>query len=361
MPVKPLPSNPDLDHLKHQAKDLIRSQAARTPQAAQRIREFHPRFAKASDDEIFAASFPLHDAQLTIARERGFPTWARLKRRVEKPVRSDDLSLPHQERIEDPIFRRAVDLLDAGDAGRLQAHLNAHPDLIDQHVLFEGGNYFRNPTLLEFIAENPIRRGTLPANIAAVARVILDAGAKNDQTALDNALELVCSGCVPRQCGVQNPLIDLLCAYGANANKAMPAAFGEFEAVHALIRNGAQMTLPVAAALGRIDDVRSRLPIASSGQRHRALALSSQFGNIEIVRILLDAGEDPNRYNPVGCHAHSTPLHQAALAGHSDVVRLLVERGARLDLKDTIWDATPAGWANHGRQTEIENYLRSRE
>ena len=42
-------------------------------------------------------------------------------------------------------------------------------------MVFEGGNYFRNPTLLEFIAENPIRRGTLPENIAEVAKVILDA------------------------------------------------------------------------------------------------------------------------------------------------------------------------------------------
>jgi hypothetical protein len=361
MPVKVLPPNPNLDHLRLQAKDLILAHAARDPQAAQRIREFHPRFARARDEEIFGASFRRHDAQLTIAREGGFPTWARLKRRVEKPVPTDDLSLPHHERIKDPIFRRAVDLLDAGDVEGLRAHLNAHPQVIRQHALFEGGNYFRNPTLLEFIAENPIRRGALPVNIASIARVILEAGAKSDQSALDGALGLVCSGCVPRQCGVQIPLIDLLCAYGADANKAMPAAFGEFEAVHALIRNGAQMTLPVAAALGRVDDIRDLLLAASGDDRHRALALSSQFGHTEIVRLLLDAGEDPNRYNPVGCHSHSTPLHQAALAGHAGVVQLLVERGARLDLKDTIWQGTPAGWAQHEGRTEIEKYLRSRE
>ena len=361
MPVRPLPPNPNLDHLKHQAKDLVRACAARDLQAAQRIREFHPRFARAPDDEIFGASFPLHDAQLTIARERGSPTWTRLKRRVEKPVPTDDLSLPHHERIEDPIFRRAVDLLDAGDVEGLRAHLNAHPKVMRQHVLFEGGNYFRNPTLLEFIAENPIRRGALPANIVSVARVILDAGAKNDQSALDGALGLVCSGCVPRQCGVQIPLIDLLCACGADANQAMPAAFGEFEAVYALLRNGAQMTFPVAAALGSVDNIRDLLLAASGDDRHRALALSSQFGHAEIVRLLLDAGEDPNRYNPVGCHSHSTSLHQAALAGHFEVVRLLVKRGARLDLKDTIWQGTPADWARHEGRNEIEKYLRSRE
>jgi ankyrin repeat protein len=76
--------------------------------------------------------------------------------------------------------------------------------------------------------------------------------------------------------------------------------------------------------------------------------------------LLLDAGEDPNRYNPDGNHSHSTPLHQAALAGHEAVVRLLVERGARLDIKDRIYDSTPLGWAIHGKQHEIERYLRAR-
>jgi len=54
-------------------------------------------------------------------------------------------------------------------------------------------------------------------------------------------------------------------------------------------------------------------------------------------------------------------LHQAALAGHSDVVRFLVERGVRLDLKDAIWQGTPAEWAGHEGRDEIEKFLRSRE
>jgi hypothetical protein len=57
-------------------------------------------------------------------------------------------------------------------------------------------------------------------------------------------------------------------------------------------------------------------------------------GPVAVGNEWLDAGEDPNCYNPKGNHAHSTPLHQAALAGHAGVVRLLVERGARLDIKD---------------------------
>ncbi len=121
------------------------------------------------------------------------------------------------------------------------------------------------------------------------------------------------------------------------------------------------MDLPVAAALGTTEDARRLLPSATGRDRHLAVALASQFGYVGIVRLLLDAGEDPNRYNPVGCHSHSAPLHQAALAGHLEVVRLLVERGARLDLKDIIWRATPASWASHGGKTEIEAFLRAAE
>lgn len=360
MPVSPLPSNPNLNHLRYQARDLLREHAARVPSAAQRIREFHPKFRAAADEEIFAAGLRLSDAQLAIAREHGFPSWTRLKRHIEAPTLADRLELPHHERIEDPVFRRAVDLMDTGDASGLRAHLHQHPDLVRQHVIFEGGNYFRNPTLLEFVAENPIRRGTLPSNIVEIARVIIDAGA--EKASLNETLGLVSTGRITRECGVQVPLIDLLCQHGADPNTAIQGAagHGEIQAVDALLAHGAAMTLPLAAALGQTEDARLLLtgdPLA----RHLALAFAAQFGHVEIVRLLLDAGEDPNRYNPAGSHSHSTPLHQAALAGHMETVRLLVERGARLDQQDVIWHGTPADWAAHGGRKEVEDWLRAQD
>lgn len=362
MPVRHLPPNPNLDHLKSQAKDLLRGHSAREVQFAQRIREFHPRFHSSTDASIFRTPLRLHDAQLTIAREYGFASWARLKRQVEKPSVANNLELPHHERIEDPEFRQAVDLLDRGDVVNLRAHLKAHPNLVRQHVIFEGENYFRNPTLLEFVAENPIRRGTLPENIVEIAKVILEAGAKEDRQ-LNETLGLVCSGRIARECGVQIPLIDLLCRHGADPDSAMAPALvhGEFEAVDALLRQGAHIDLLVAAGLGRTKDFRRSLASANAEDRHRALALASQFGHAEIVELLLDAGEDPSRYNLVGTHSHSTPLHQAAWAGHDKVVRLLVQRGARLDIKDTVWQGTPTDWARHRGKKEIEEYLRAQE
>lgn len=353
MPVRPLPSSPSLDHLKYQAKDLLKEHAARSLEAAQRIREFHPNFKTASDAEIFSAPFRLADAQLTIAREYGFTSWTRLSSRVERPTPADRASLPHHERIEDAQFRRAVELLDAGDEAGLRTHLKKHPNLVHQRVIFEGTNYFRNPTLLEFVAENPIRHGTLPTNVAAIAKVILDAGA--ERSAVNETLGLVCSGRVARECGAQLPLIDLLCDYGADPNSAMSAALahGEFEATNVLLQRGARLDLTAAAGLGRTQDVTRLLPESDPEDRHRALALASQFGHVAIVRALLDAGEDPDRYNPIGFHSHSTPMHQAALGGHDEVVRLLVERGARVDLKDILWGGTPADWAELARRREL--------
>jgi len=105
-----------------------------------------------------------------------------VKRHIGKPTLSDRLDLPHQERIEDATFRRAVELLDAGDVSGLQEHVHRHPTVAHQRVVFDGGYYFRNPTLLEFVAENPVRHGTLPSNIVAVTKVIIDAGV--EQSAL---------------------------------------------------------------------------------------------------------------------------------------------------------------------------------
>lgn len=363
MPVRQLPPIPNLDHLKYQAKDLLKEHAARALSAAQRLREFHPRFRKASDEEIFEAQLKLADAQLAIARESGFPSWTRLKRHIEKPTLANRLDLRHHERIEDPLFRRAVDLIDAGNVEGLRAYLNEHPKLVEQRVVFEGTNYFHNPTLLEFIAENPVRRGAMPLNIVEVAKAILDAGAERDQPALNETLMLVATGSVPRECGQQIPLIDLLCDRGADPDSAMETTvvLGEIESAHALIRRGARMTLGVSVALGRIDDCRRLLPAASGEERHLALALSADHGQIEVMRMLLDSGEDANRYNPIGGHSHTTPLHQAAGRGDAEMVRLLVEHGARIDMKDILWHGTPADWARYAGKREVESYLRAEE
>jgi hypothetical protein len=359
MPTRPLPPHATIDSVKEDAKRLLRDRDARDPAALQRFREFLPRLREADDAAIAAADLRWNEILLAVSREYGFASWARLRARLERD--GAVAGAPLHERIEDPSFRRAVALMDAGDEAGLRAHLAAHPELARARVRFEGLNYFRDPSLLAFIAENPVRRGRLPVNAAAIAAILLDAGAAADKGVLHETLGLVASGRVARESGVQEALIRLLCGRGADPASALqPAvAHGEMAAARTLLDCGAALTLSAGAPLGLVEEARASLPGASAAERHLALANAAQLGHAEIVRLLLDAGEDPSRYNPERAHGHSTPLHQAAWHGHEDVARLLVERGARRDLRDTIFRGTPADWAEHAGRRELAAWLSS--
>jgi hypothetical protein len=51
------------------------------------VREPHPRLAAISGDSPALARFSLADAQLVIARQHGYPSWASLRRIIEVVIR----------------------------------------------------------------------------------------------------------------------------------------------------------------------------------------------------------------------------------------------------------------------------------
>jgi ankyrin repeat protein len=53
----------------------------------------------------------------------------------------------------------------------------------------------------------------------------------------------------------------------------------------------------------------------------------------------------------------TTPLHNAAMAGHLEMVKLLIELGANPTIRDTEFHATPRGWAQYNGQTVVADYL----
>jgi ankyrin repeat protein len=81
--MKRLPDRLNLDHLKKQAKDLIRLYRHRDPEAIAWFRHALPAAADRSDDEIASLDLRLHDAQSCVARDCGFASWADLRRYVE--------------------------------------------------------------------------------------------------------------------------------------------------------------------------------------------------------------------------------------------------------------------------------------
>jgi hypothetical protein len=73
----------NLDHLKKQAKQLIRLYRSRDPAAMARFRSTLPAMAGLGDEDLSSRGLRLHDAQSCIAREHGFASWLDLKRYVE--------------------------------------------------------------------------------------------------------------------------------------------------------------------------------------------------------------------------------------------------------------------------------------
>lgn len=270
-------------------------------------------------------------------------------------------------------FEAAVQAVVGGDLATLESLLKRDPELAHARSSSK-----HRATLLHYIAANGVEDELQksPKNAVAVAQMLLQAGAEVDALAdmYDGrypALSMLVSSTPPAEAGLQIPLAETLLDHGADIegvgegkwrSPLMTAlAFGFSATAEMLARRGARVdNIAAAAGLGRIQRVRELLPASDALSRHRAIALAAQHGRVEIVGLLLDAGEDPNRYNPDGNHSHSAPLHQAAAAGHLDVVRLLVERGARLDIRDTGYQSTPLGWAEHGGQAEVANYLRAK-
>lgn len=77
MPTVPLPDDPDLGQLRKQARDLQTSVRAAWPGSLDLVAELHPDGAPADP-----ARWPLHTAQLVVARLYRFPSWPALARHV---------------------------------------------------------------------------------------------------------------------------------------------------------------------------------------------------------------------------------------------------------------------------------------
>ena len=363
MPVAPPPAfDAPLTAYADEARRLWEALQAKEADAAWAFKWVHPRYRGRSVRDVDPAALTEDDARLVVAHRHGFDTWADLERYVE--------AVQHDPAVRR--FEQAVEAVVAGDTATLRNLLGEDAALVQAR-----SRRRHRATLLHYIAANGVEgeRQRTPASAVEVANLLLTAGAAPDALAdmYDNqctTLSMLVSSSPPAQAGLQAALAETLLQHGAaldgpgthwQSALETALAFGFQDTAQALVRRGALVEdLAVAAGLGRVADVKRMLPVSNPLGRHTALALAAQHGHLEVVRLLLDGGEDPNRYNPEGFHAHSTPLHQAVWADHAEVVRLLVERGARLDMRDTVYDATPLGWAEYGKKTEIADFLRSR-
>src|SRR5262245_39895169 len=132
----------------------------------------------------------------------------------------------------------------------------------------------------------------------------------------------------------------------------------------------APLSLASALCLGRWDEAARLAPRASEPERRFAFVLAALNGRAEALRCMITLGADVNARSE-NLYSHGTPLHHAVWSGSLEAVEVLVEAGADREARDTIWDGTPLGWAEHaireGRAArpgrayaEIDEYLRRR-
>jgi hypothetical protein len=111
MPARRLPVRPNLDQLRHQAKDLLRAVRQGDPDAVLDFQTYHP-------ETIDPADAKLADAQLVLARSYEAPSWPRLL--------------------------QACDLIDAiwrDDVDAVRALIRKNPRLLHEHATIRDSNW----------------------------------------------------------------------------------------------------------------------------------------------------------------------------------------------------------------------------
>jgi hypothetical protein len=369
MPPRGLPGNANLEQLKNGAKSFQRAVRAGDVGAADVVREFHPRMPDAHPGSPELNGFTRTDAQLVIARQFGFASWPKLRAHLELAARY--ARSPHQQPVGGPLtdenaivdeflalacltygddepdrLRRARTLLREHDwLARASIHTiaatgeaDAARELLDRdptRASVVGGPHEWQPLL--YLSYSRVSLG--PGRSAvAVARLLLEHGA-------DPNTGYLWEGLVP-------PFTVLTGALGGGGT--MPKHPEELALARLLLEAGADpndgqalynrgwgpdpeedwLELLFEFGLGTGDGGPWRRLLGERQDSPRKmledlLIAAAGHGLNGRVRELLARGVDPAGREPKHpIYQGRSPVQEAALAGHMDVVSVLVDAGA---------------------------------
>jgi hypothetical protein len=325
----------------HDADERNDREAQRMVARWRRFTERHPR----------AQRCLLANAQYFIALEHEFASWPKFVTHLEALTESDSAIAR---------FEKAADAIVAGDMKTLTRLLRQHPGLVRARSTRE-----HHSTLLHYVSANGVEdwRQLTPPNIVEIASTLLDAGADVNATSTaygggSTTLGLAATSIHPEQAGVQIALLELLMSRGAameqpglagNDHGAIKGclANGQGAAAMFFAERGAFMDLEDAAGVGRLDVVRTHFDDsgalkspATQAQMESGFLYACGYGRHDVVRFLLDRGADPAVHNDM----NQTGLHWAAYGPHIEVVKLLLEAGAPVNVPDAL-QRRPLDWA----------------
>lgn len=312
-----LPARPDLDQLRHQAKDLLHAAQRGDPGAVTRIR--------AVSDQIVLSA-----AQLALAREYGFASWTRLKLEVERR-----------------------DILNSRDLSRLTRLLAEHPDLATSQMEHwtdhpNGASPLGYMAMLRFDHGRLGLPRELPGT-GTIARALIQAGAPVDGYPGDPGTPLIGAASygdaeVAKVLIEAGADIEAVAApdsgwMAGNTALSHAALFGMTGVVDLLVAAGARIaSLGDAAAAGDITGW--PLDQISREELTRALVFAAAHQRPHVIDQLAAAGAPVNE----GTEWLAPPLHTAAQNGRPASVRRLLAHGADPNLRDPEHHRTPLEW-----------------
>jgi len=369
VPPRGLPGNANLEQLKNGAKSFQRAVRAGDAGAARFVNEFHPRLPDAPPGSPELNGFTRTDAQLVIARQFGFSSWPRLKAHLELVARY--ARSPHEQPVGEPLtddravideflrlaclnygdddpdrFRRAESLLQEHDwLERSSIHtiaasgeVDAARELLDRdpsQASLLGGPHGWEPLLYLTYSRVPLGPGR---SAVAVARLLVDHGADPNAgylweglippfTALTGALGG--GGDLPKH-EEELPLARLLLQAGADANDGQ-ALYNQGWGPHPG-EDWLELLFEFGLGAGDGGPWRRRLGERQDSPRKMLedlLIAAARHGLTNRVRGLLARGVDPEgREIEHPIYRGRSPVQEAALNGHMDIVALLVDAGA---------------------------------
>ena len=177
----------------------------------------------------------------------------------------------------------------------------------------------------------------------------------------DRVRRLLARGVDPEGREIKHPI------YQGRSPVQEAALNGHMDIVSLLVDAGAswehdQVDELIATAMSGDRAAVERLLAADPGLRERAiercpdqLVRAAEQDSYEAVALLIELGFDVN------ARSRTAPLHEAAMRGNLAVIRLLLDHGADPNIRDTGYDATPAGWAEHHGQREAQQLLEALE
>ena len=400
----------DVAWIEDRVQGLLRTRQSAGPAALEQIREWHPRFADCTDEEIRQAEFTGDDAHLVYAREHGFETWEDLANRVNRLASASDAAATEP-------FLAAFGALQSGDGTALQALLRANPrlarergtngnTLLNLAVSFAGRPDWKAgvsavETLLAAGCDvnDANDRGWTPlhqagyANKPEIAAMLIAKGSALDAeahgaggTPLIAALfwghrevadllgsHAVAPGNLRAAAGLGIPALVEACFTGERTLTRQAGSARGFYRPHSGFPDWEPSADPqevldealVWACKSNRVEVLERLARAGARldadpYRGTPLIWAAACGRTEAAAWLLDHGAGINRKATFGGLTHGqgvAALHIAAQRGYQPMIKLLVERGADRSIKAELHSGTPEGWAAHSGNAEAQEYL----